>query len=111
MAEVLLCEIDHGREINLVAGDWLTIRLDENLSTGYGWELAGIDARLGELVSNRHLPGPAVIGGGGTREVTVKAVGVGAGTVCLRLRRAWDPPGVEADRFEVVVSINPGFPN
>jgi inhibitor of cysteine peptidase len=105
MAEVLLCEIDHGREINLVAGDWLTIRLDENLSTGYGWELAGIDARLGELVSNRHLPGPPVIGGGGTREVTVKAVGVGAGTVCLRLRRAWDPPGVEADRFEISFRI------
>lgn len=110
MAEVVLCEIDHGREINLVAGDWLTIRLDENLSTGYGWELARLDARIGELVSNRHLPGPPVIGGGGTREVTLKAVGVGAGTICLRLRRAWDPPEVEVDRFEVVVRISQGSP-
>ena len=111
MAEVVLGEIDHGREINLVAGDWLTILLYENLSTGYGWELARIDARIGELVSTRHLPGPPVIGGGGMREVTLKTFGAGAGTVCLRLRRAWDPPEVEADRFEIKVRISGAQPN
>jgi predicted secreted protein len=105
MAGIEFKAVDHGREIEVVEGDRLTIHLDENLSTGYAWEIVKFDDGLFEVITNRHLPGPPGIGRGGLREVILEAVEVGAGRIALRLRRAWDPPEVEAERFEVQVRI------
>ena len=105
MREVFLTAVDNSREIELVEGDWVTIRLDENLSTGYAWETGSLDEGLLELISNEHRQDSPGIGKGGTREVVLKAVQRGRGRFCLRLRRSWDPPNTEVDRFEIRVSI------
>ncbi|MFN7826395.1 MAG: protease inhibitor I42 family protein [Acidobacteriota bacterium] len=105
MGEVFLTAVDNSREIELVEGDRVTIRLDENLSTGYAWEWGSLDEGLFDLISNEHRQDSPGIGRGGTREVILKAVRRGQGQLCLRLRRSWDPPNTEADRFEVRVSI------
>ena len=102
----VLTAVDHGREISLGVGGEVTIRLDENLSTGYAWELVELDDRLLRVVVNRHLPGPPGIGRAGLREVVLEAVETGAGRIGLRLRRAWDPPEVEVDRFEIQIQIS-----
>ena len=105
MGEVLLTAVDNTREIELDEGDRVTIRLDENLTTGYAWETDSLDEALLELISNVHRQDSPGIGMGGTREVVLQAVRRGQGQLCLRLRRSWDPPNTEADRFEVRVSI------
>ncbi len=105
MGEVLLTAVDNTREIELVEGDRVTIRLDENLSTGYAWEWGSLDEGLFDLISNEHRQDSPGIGRGGTREVVLQAVRRGKGELCLRLRRSWDQPKTEADRFTVGFKI------
>ena len=105
MGEVLLTAVDNTREIELDEGDRVTIRLDENLTTGYAWETDSLDEALLELISNEHQQDSPGIGKGGTREVILKAVRRGKGQLCLRLRRSWDQPKTEADRFTVGFKI------
>jgi predicted secreted protein len=102
----VLTAVDHGREISLGVGGEVTIRLAENLSTGYAWELVDLDDRLLCVVANRHLPSPTGIGRAGLREVVLEAVENGVGRIALRLRRAWDPLEVEVNRFEVQIQIS-----
>jgi len=105
MGDLLLTAVDYLREVELVEADRVTIRLDENLSTGYAWEYGSTDEGLFELISNEHRTDSPGIGRPGTREVVLRAMRSGRGQISLRLRRSWDPPESEIDRFTVNFKI------
>jgi inhibitor of cysteine peptidase len=108
MPEIQLTMSDRGRLIAVKPGDTLVISLDENLTTGYEWELAPISSQIVELIDSRYLQKTrAALGGGGTREIRFRAKAPGQAPIQLQLRRSWEPANAAVDRFDVDVQIAP----
>ncbi|MFH7029559.1 MAG: protease inhibitor I42 family protein [Heteroscytonema crispum UTEX LB 1556] len=102
MSEILIEQSNQGRSVNVNQSDVIVIRLQENLTTGYQWEIGVIDSSVVEMLDSDYLPtSGTLIGGGGTRIFRFKAKSSGCGQIQLRLRRSWDPANSEIERFEV----------
>ena len=106
--EVVAREADSGRTVTLHRGDTLRVSLEENPSTGFGWQIARKPARR-VLVrrSNRYVAppqrDPPVAGAPGRRVIVWRAVGRGSTRLALRLV----PPGggKASERFRLRVRV------
>jgi len=107
MAATTLSSDDDGRTISLGLGESLVIRLAENATTGYIWNVrAGADDVL-RLVDDRFdLASDHAVGGAGIRILEFRAVS--AGTTALHLVNAqpW-APAEASDEFNVRVAVTP----
>ena len=110
MSETILSEAAHGSTVHLAVGDTLSLRLAENPSTGYRWQLAfgaGLVAAGDDYAPG--LPAAAgVVGAGGERRFSIRATQAGDSTVSAQLRRGWDADTAPARRFELAVQVSPG---
>jgi inhibitor of cysteine peptidase len=85
---------DSGRTVNTSLGDELNIRLEENPTTGYSWNISaskGLD-----LVRDEFIPSITYIrifGSGGIHSWYYKAVGTGEQTLHGEYRKPWVPAG------------------
>ena len=106
-SEILITVSDNGKTLEAHPGDEIVIRLDANITTGYQWEVAGIDHPAVELVDTDYLetPAPGVIGRGGIRTFRFKARAGGRTRIRLRLRRPWEATDAAIERFEVTVHV------
>lgn len=107
---VALTGADSGREVTLTTGQRLTVSLEANPTTGYGWALAdsvgGALARDGAPVYTRDPSRPAGMPGvGGEVTWTFQAARPGRGTLRLAYGRAWEPGEPAAETFEVPVVV------
>ena len=97
-------EVDRlGDTVELQVGDEVLVRLPENPSTGYRWEL---DASRGglELAEDTYVgPRGSTVGGAGERHFRLRATGEGAAQVQLRLARSWEDGA--AEQGSVAVSV------
>jgi inhibitor of cysteine peptidase len=91
-------------------GEELVLRLSENPTTGYAWEIAQTGPGVLRIVSNEYEPGgsrgaAAMPGGGGHR--VVRLVAERAGTVRLTAvqRRPWDAPGVAQQTRDYTIEV------
>jgi inhibitor of cysteine peptidase len=106
MSEILITPSDKGRMFEASQGDVIVIRLDENITTGYGWEISAIDGPFVELSPSVYSEAPGTLmGRGGTRTFRFKAKSPGGGQIQLRLRQPWETEDVVAERFAVNIRV------
>ena len=90
MTRVVLGEADDGQAVDVGVGDQVVIRLDENPTTGYRWELVDLPAAV-ELAGDSFTLGePVKVGSGGTRELTFICRRPGPARLQLRHWQAWE---------------------
>jgi inhibitor of cysteine peptidase len=108
MTEVTLGAADRGRLIEVAPGSRVLLRLPENPSTGYRWELEPLEGDALKRQADTYQP-PATLapGAGGVRVFDFLARSPGNVVLRLRLRRPWEPAGAAAETFEVTVQISP----
>jgi predicted secreted protein len=107
-SEILITPSDQGGTFEAHSGDGIVIRLQENITTGYQWEIAGIDPSVVELVDKDYLetPEPGLVGRGGTRKFRFRAGACGQTRIQLRLRRSWEAIDAAVERFEVTINVH-----
>ncbi len=92
MATFNLDRTGAGRSLSVARGDTVVVRLDEIPTSGYRWEVAGIDPNVLQLSGDEYIPSArAGIGGGGQRELQFAVVGPGQSELRLIRRRSWEP--------------------
>jgi inhibitor of cysteine peptidase len=79
---------DHGGAVTIRPGETVEVRLAENPTTGYRWQLEPLDAD----VADAYTASSAAAGAGGMRVFRVTARSAGDAEVRATLRRSWEPP-------------------
>jgi predicted secreted protein len=105
-----LDETAHGTEATLRVGQECAIRLLEQPSTGFQWELAMAGAPACALVGETVEPPSGVPGGPEHRTWRFQALRVGDGRIELRYRRPWetaDPADPTERRFSLRLRVLP----
>jgi len=99
-----LDQTHNGQSLEVQPGDSIEIRLPENPSTGYQWELdPGLEPAL-RLVSTGYSANQQTgFGGGGERIFYLKALEPGQVDIEIELKRPWG--GEVKDRFRIRVQI------
>jgi inhibitor of cysteine peptidase len=85
---------DSGRAVNESLGDGFNVRLGENPTTGYTWNMTV--SRGLQLIQDEWMPSnPSgqVVGSGGVHSFSFKATNSGAATLHGEYRRGWIPAG------------------
>ncbi len=107
---------DNGKTITVNKGETFTVKLDENPTTGYSWNMT-VDNGL-QVVSDRYVPSePQLMGSGGYHEWTIKAVDNGTYKVKGVYRRPWEPITGSEQRYTLTVKVagsspgGSGFPS
>lgn len=92
----------------LARGDELVVRLPENPTTGFRWQLTSSGAGELALVEERFVPGSGSADPGAGGERLARYVGRTPGEVQIEavLRREWDPPDASLQRRVFAVVVN-----
>lgn len=113
MAEVMVGLEDRGKRIEVSLSSRVTLRLPENPSTGYRWELQSLAGDILEIHGDHYQP-PAVLfpGAGGIHIFEFIAHAPGQALLRLRLTRPWETEHADAQTFDVTVTVlAPGEPD
>jgi inhibitor of cysteine peptidase len=106
MSEIAIVQSDRGKTFELSQDDIISIRLDENPSTGYQWEVEAFDARIVELQNSDYTRATGTgVGAGGIRTFTFQARSPGTMEIRLKLRREWESESASIDRFQVTLRV------
>ncbi|MBU6228580.1 MAG: protease inhibitor I42 family protein [Cyanobacteria bacterium REEB459] len=106
MTDVTLLVGDRGKTVVAHVGNRVVIRLAENPTTGYVWEMGNADSRLIEIKGSDYQESPGSgVGRGGTRLFSLQAKAPGTVPLLLKLRRPWEAETEVADRFSVTLII------
>jgi inhibitor of cysteine peptidase len=90
-AVITLAEQDDGHQVVLTQNQELVVRLEANPSTGYLWEVAGMDNTiLREVGQVEFEPESAGLGAPATLVRRFEAVGPGQSNLALVYRRPWE---------------------
>ncbi|MGJ5895399.1 protease inhibitor I42 family protein [Streptomyces niveiscabiei] len=95
--------------VRVRAGDDVVVELPENPSTGYRWEITGIEGL--DVTGDDHTPappGPAgaeLVGAGGTRVLRLRAEKAGEGRLELAYRRPWEAEGENEGEYALRVTV------
>jgi len=98
----------NGREFRIHVGETFQVILPENPTTGYIWTVykSGLpNIRLMSKTFSSPREELRVVGRGGTRIFTFKAVKVGTAELILRLRRPWEGDSKFIDSFLIKMKI------
>ncbi|MBI5623808.1 MAG: protease inhibitor I42 family protein [Elusimicrobia bacterium] len=98
-------EPDPGRAV-IAVGETFTVELKGNLTTGFEWVVAAVDAQTLEVGPRRYAAKPAGgrVGVGGTFFFPAKGLKAGDTELTLEYRRPWEKDPA-ARTFKVDVSI------
>ena len=97
--------VDNGTTIEVHPGDELVVRLEENPTTGYRWQIDRIDGPLEPAGDSYELSAPGMIGGGGSHEFRFRATGPGTADLTLKHLRSWEGDASITQRFAVTVNV------
>ncbi|MDD1668688.1 MAG: protease inhibitor I42 family protein [Methanomicrobiales archaeon] len=87
-------DTDSGKTVEETLGETFALRLQENPTTGYTWNLSlpkGITLSRDEYLP--FSPGGQTVGGGGTRSFTLLAAKAGSWNIAAEYRRPWVASG------------------
>jgi predicted secreted protein len=118
LAEPVTLPIEPGTraEITLHRGQSVEVRLPANVSTGFGWEVAGVDASVVSLVGRRdersdaaaHQQStgvPVVVGVPSVQVLVFQAKGLGQTDVALVYVRPWERERLPANTAQLRVTV------
>jgi inhibitor of cysteine peptidase len=107
VSEILILDSQQGQIFTVQTGDVITIRLAENPTTGYRWEISKVDDQLVEFQSSDYVKtSGATVGGGGERTFNFRAKSKGNGQILLRLRRAWEAENQAIKEFTANIQVH-----
>lgn len=87
---IQVSEADAGKTIAAKQGEMIAVRLDENPTTGYQWDIQVEPPGPWQLVTSSFSPPSAGrAGGGGTRTWLLQAAHGGKAHLAFELRRRW----------------------
>ena len=102
---VELSEIDNGRTIDLALGQILLVRLPENPTTGYRWEIEGTTEDIVLPQGRTFKTSSTAFGGGGTRVFEFKATSGGTTQLCIRHWQRWEGESSIDRHFKVTIRV------
>ncbi len=106
MATVILSSADDGRSIGAHPGDEIVLRLAENPTTGYRWQVERVEGPL-EQGGDSYLPDPNMqFGSGGVRELHFKCCDEGRARLELKHWQAWEGESSVVERFAVDLTLS-----
>jgi inhibitor of cysteine peptidase len=92
---------------NVKVGESIIIRLPENPTTGFNWEIKDFDKEILELAEAQyHANEGTKIGGGGTKTFKFKSKSLGSTRVKLILKRISEPDNSAIQHFEAIITVN-----
>jgi predicted secreted protein len=110
-AAVVIEDADDGEIFDVVQGQDVIVRLEENPATGYEWTVAYTDRTLGYPEYVTYVPVSEATGAGGYTEMMWRTESprdmAGKHSVRLELRRPWEPAeiaSVESFGFSVLIA-------
>ena len=107
MSEIVVSRSGQGGIIDARPGDVIVLRLEENLTTGYGWEIASGEGTVVALKDSTYSEAAGMaMGRGGMRLVRFVALAQGSQEVRLQLRRPWDPPDKAIEQFSITIRVH-----
>lgn len=99
-------EKDSGKVLSCKTGEFITIRLSANPSTGYQWKTAAPpDVRILALCREEFLPPEnlEVMGKGGTYLLKYEIIGPGRTGISLQYLRPWEKHKTAARHFQLLL--------
>jgi inhibitor of cysteine peptidase len=107
MAELKITKGDHEKHLVVQSGDTISLDLEENPTTGFQWEVDGLDSELMELSgSSFNLNSPDAIGGGGIHTYQFMPKKPGRTRISLKRWRPWEGESSVKERFEIFFRID-----
>jgi inhibitor of cysteine peptidase len=107
-AEKTINEANHGQRVE-VNGELLVVNLEGNPSTGYGWQVQGLDGAVLRQVGQPEwvsAPGQAKPGAPATQVLRFAGVARGATTLNLAYVRPWEKDARPAKTYSVQVRVS-----
>ena len=102
MSEIVILDSDRGKTVVAHVGDVIAIRLAENPTTGYRWEMGTFNNQLIEFQGADYQAASRTgIGTGGTRTFHLRAKARGTVSLQLKLRHSWEPEDKAIEQFTV----------
>ncbi len=91
----------HGRKILAGKGERIEVRLEENGTTGYRWEIKAMDDQRLKYVKEDYTLSGEAPGAGGMKSFYFEVVGEGVSTLTLSLVNTWEKD--LADTFQLTI--------
>ncbi|HWQ47978.1 MAG TPA: protease inhibitor I42 family protein [Methanosarcina sp.] len=105
MSEIVIEQDDLGHIIEADPSDVIVLRLEENLTTGYMWEVE-TQGSVVELIESTHVENKGIaMGCAGVRVLRFVLKSAGSQEIHLRLRRSWDPPYKALKHLDVTIWV------
>lgn len=105
MTVVDVSTADNGARVEVRAGDAIVLRLPDNPTTGYRWQLLPVDGDILVLDDEGYLPSGAGVGSGGTATWRLRAVREGTTVVAATRWRPWEGEASVIDRYSISVQV------
>jgi inhibitor of cysteine peptidase len=110
-AENVYTSSDSGKTLTVSMGETFIVKLPENPSTGYSWNLTAGSGL--EVISDQYVPDSAsrqIVGSGGYHTWTILASSPGTSAVSGIYKRPWEPASASDERFtlNIIVTLSPG---
>ena len=101
---------ENGQEFKMAAGETFQLSLAENPTTGYQWAVAGSSTPVVELEKEEYFapkndPARPIMGQGGVKLLTFKALNPGETELVLHLRRSWEAESEFVESFSIVIKV------
>jgi inhibitor of cysteine peptidase len=97
-------DVQNGSVLDVAVGDVIDLHLTENPSTGYRWEIDGIDQNIIHVRERAFRPAAVTdVGGGGTRAFEFAVLGGGETVLRLKHWRDWEGEKSVTERFTVTI--------
>jgi predicted secreted protein len=99
---------DSDKTVTIPLNEELNVRLAENPSTGYSWNLsatAGLELIEDEYIPDQPVGQPPLVGAGGVHSWHFKATGPGEQTIAGVYRRPWEPLTGNETSFNMQVIV------
>jgi len=96
---------DNGTTITSHLGDTILVRLNENPTTGYRWQIERLDGPLELGEDSFQVSVGALIGSGGTREFRFRSTSVGTAKLELKHWQAWEGELSVTERFTIALTV------
>ena len=104
---IILTQANNGQSIEVQTGDFITIRLDENPTTGYVWKEKSDQQGILELTSSEFVRNTGGgLGAGGQRVFTFKALKAGSFSLYFKNWREWEGERSIRATFKATVKVN-----
>jgi inhibitor of cysteine peptidase len=95
---------DHGSAIALQPGESFTVVLEGNPTTGYGWQMSGLDTAVLTAAEPEFVSDSDLLGAGGEYRFTFTASGSGETQLELVYLRPWEQ-AAPLETFTMTVTV------